>query len=463
MIKNMFRRKDRFAFLLPFLAVFFLVCCQKEPTITFGNNFVQNNNNSLIVVVDTVSVDLSTIFIDSAASAGTGTALIGNYNDNDLGYISSRSFFQVTPFAVPSITNQAGYDSIALIMRINKSFYGDTTLPVGFKVNQLQTTILHPYQQYTFYTNSSFPTDPTYLGSIGNVTVIPTGGYTSLFENDTIRIKMSDALGNELFTMLRNQSDTVKNSQTFINYFKGLCVSALNPAPAALYGFRDTMVMRIYYHEPTLITTNKFADFKLNNRPLQFNNVTVDRSATPLQYLIKPTGTVQTPPETPSALTGNNAYLQPLTGLKIKISFPYLRNLLARPDFLSVLRAELIIKPKKGSYNIGNYRLPAVLNLNVTDLNNLIGGALTLNGVTQTGNLTIDYLNAGNTSYSYDISGYIGQQIGLIGPNDNGLILNMPSPANDTTLNRLVLPDRVQAAVNDRVSLKLYYTSLKQN
>jgi hypothetical protein len=275
---------------------------------------------------------------------------------------------------------------------------------------------------------------------------------------------MSDVLGQRLFTMLRNQSDTVKIANTFLQFFKGLCVSALDPtAPSALYGFKDSMAMRIYYHEPTIVTTYKFADFLLLNKAYQFNSVRTDRSASPLANLILPTQPFQVPTETPSSKTGNNAYLQPLAGLKIKLTFPYLQTLLLRPDYLSILRAQLIVRPKIGTYNNNNYRLPPVLNLYVTDQNNLIGSPLTLNGSVQTGNLSIDYLNPANTFYSYDLSGYIQQQAGLVGTtNTDGLFLSMPAPANDTSLNRLVLPDAVQTAVDNRVTLKVYYISLKQ-
>ncbi len=464
MTKNTNCRKERIIFLLPFLAVFFLICCQKEPTVTFGQGFVQNNANAIVVVVDTLSVNLSTIYLDSVASAGTGTALVGNYQDNQFGVINSRSFFQVAPASIPIIDNNAGYDSIALIMRINKAYYGDTTQPVSYKVNQLTSQIILPYLQNTFYSNSTFPTDPTYLGSVGNIVVYPTAAYTTLFENDTIRMKMSDALGQQLFNMLRDQSDTVKIASTFLQYFKGLCVSPLDPTPSALYGFRDTMVIRVYYHEPTLITTYLHADFPLSNKSYQFNNITTDRSATPLSNLILPTQIVQTPPETPSTLTGHNAYMQPVAGLKIKITFPYLQQLLLRPDFLSILRAQLLVKPKVGTYNNNNYRLPPKLDLYPTDLTNLFGSPLTLNGVAQNGSLVIDYLNPGNTSYTYDLSSYIEQQAGLVGNQylDDGLILSMPAPANDTSLNRMVLQDRFQAPVDNRVTLRVYYISLKQ-
>jgi len=54
--------------------------------------------------------------------------------------------------------------------------------------------------------------------------------------------------------------------------------------------------------------------------------------------------------------------------------------------------------------------------------------------VTETGNLNIDYLNANNTSYSYDVTSYLVSQISLVGIYQNGLLLIPPSTTRYSTL-----------------------------
>ncbi len=39
--------------------------------------------------------------------------------------------------------------------------------------------------------------------------------------------------------------------------------------------------MRIYYHEASVYTTQKFIDFGITNKGFQFNNITVNRTGSP--------------------------------------------------------------------------------------------------------------------------------------------------------------------------------------
>ena len=72
-------KKNKFIFLLPVLTVLILAGCEK-PSINFGNSFLDNTNTN-IVIVDTPSVDLSTVFVDSFPTTGTGTLFVGRYKD----------------------------------------------------------------------------------------------------------------------------------------------------------------------------------------------------------------------------------------------------------------------------------------------------------------------------------------------------------------------------------------------
>src|SRR5580698_9365980 len=111
-------------FLVSVLATCVLAGCDK-PNINFGTTFV-NNNNTNIIVVDTFTASLSTVALDSFPTAGTGTMLIGRYNDPYFGNITSRSFLQMGIPSIPGLTYQSAFDSLSLIMRVNKNYFGDT-------------------------------------------------------------------------------------------------------------------------------------------------------------------------------------------------------------------------------------------------------------------------------------------------------------------------------------------------
>src|ERR1700759_837132 len=79
------------------LAVFFLTSCQKQPNLRFGSQYTNDNNGSNVVVVDTSTVLVSSIYNDSTSTNGTGYLMAGTYQDPYLGSVTSRAFFQVAP------------------------------------------------------------------------------------------------------------------------------------------------------------------------------------------------------------------------------------------------------------------------------------------------------------------------------------------------------------------------------
>ncbi len=336
--------KKNFLFFIPVLVIFFLASCEK-PTISLSNTFI-NNGNTNIIVVDTISADISTVFVDSFPTAGTRNMLIGNYKDPYFGVVTSKSFVQMgPPVNPPTISNIAGYDSLVFIMRVNRSFYGDTTVKQRYFVSQLQSVIQLPNTQITFFNNSSFPYDPNVPLGSADIQISPTAGYTSQKNIDSVKMRLPDPLGLQLFNMLYNQSDTIKNSDTFAGFFKGLCIFPDQSTPGGVFGFNDTVVMRLFYHEPGVFSSAKYVDFPMNDGSKQFNNIVSDRTGAPTAAINANNRDVA------STATDGLSFVQSTTGLETKVRFPYLWKLIQRPDYVSVLKAQLIIKPITGSYS----------------------------------------------------------------------------------------------------------------
>src|ERR1039457_1263312 len=88
---------DYFKYCVPLLIllVFIFSACNK-PQIQFGQAYV-NNTYTNIVLVDTLSASLSTVFRDSVITSGASTILAGNYFDNNFGNIKASSFLELTP------------------------------------------------------------------------------------------------------------------------------------------------------------------------------------------------------------------------------------------------------------------------------------------------------------------------------------------------------------------------------
>jgi hypothetical protein len=458
--------KREWLFLLPSIAaLFLLVGCQKQPNLTFGPTYVADNGSADIVVVDTSTAIMSTVYTDSTATAGTGYLMVGNYQDTYMGKINTRAFIQIAPPAAPpTLTQFDHYDSIALVMRFIKSspYYGDTTVPQTFVVNQVDSTYQLGSFQRGFFSNSSLPINPVPLGS-ATVAIAPNIPFTSQLASDTVIIRLDQNMGATLYNMIYNRSDTILNVSKWLAWFNGLCLSPGAGSQGAIYGFADSNItMRIYYRENAVLSTQKFIDFTETNKSLQFNNVTSDWTGTALANLTKPSQYAQPPPATPSIKTANASYIQTVGGLGVKLVFPYLNAIAQRPDYLGVLRAQLTVRPVPGSYN-NTWRLPPAIGLYATDQNNLIGGAVPATGTSgaQTGNLNLDYFHPLNTAYIYDVTNFVKALITntTITGIQPGLMLSVPAPANTTEFTRAVLADPTYP-VQQRITLSVYYISL---
>lgn len=446
--------------LLPLLALFFAVGCDK-PNINFGTNFVTNNNTN-IIIVDTFTAALSTVALDSFPTAGTGHMLIGGYNDPFFGNIQTSSYLQLGIPSNPVVTFQSAFDSIAFIMRVNNTYFGDTTLQQRYYVSQLDTPILlppQPAQQTTFYNTSSIPFSSTPLGSV-DINIKPTAGITGQSAKDSVKIRLPDALGRQLLDLLFRKSDSVTNLTSFLHFFRGLYISADSTKKGVIYDFKDSAIVRLYYHEPGASFNYLHIDFPLNNGAYQFNHVDVDRSSTPLAAINSAQSTrinPLTPAEVPSSVTNHAAYVQSMTGLQIKVTFPTILTLTQFPDYIGILKAEVILKPLPGSYS-PNTPLPPQLIASQTNQTNQLGGTLTFANAIEYGSLVTDYVTGQNTSYTYDVTNYLMQQLTIQGNNQNALMLNIPAPADHTSFDRAVLGDKSNRVYN--VLLRIYYISL---
>lgn len=420
--------------------------CEKKD-IAFGQDLAESYTH--LTVVDSVTPYLETYKLDSFPTSGTNVVLMGSYKDNVFGNISSKSFFQLNiPAIATDISTDAVFDSLTLIVKLNKSYYGDTSGIQQMEVHEISEKVELTNNATSFYNNSAFSYKPDVLGSTGllirpNVT-------------DTIAIRLSDNKGREIFGMLQQKSSTVTDATQFQDYLKGLVIAPTINGTAAIYGVNasdSTIRMRVCYHEKGIAFVNKFIDFPYAGNNLQFNQVTADRSGTVLNNLPNRN------PEIPSEQLQNAAYVQSATGLMAKVRFPTLRNLLQVTQYGNILKAELIIKPLNTSYN-DVYLLPPQLELVRTDQYNAVGAAITntTNANAQYGNLSIDYTYNAQTNYTYDITSFLQQEIKTDVNAANGLLIYPPSPAYATAFNRLVFGDANNK--NAGIQLKIYYLTV---
>ena len=425
--------------------LFFISSCEKQ-NITFGSDFVDNSITN-IVLVDTTTVDIATIQVDSSISSNTNTILAGKFADAQFGTINAQSFLQLgLPVASYDIPDGSVFDSIEVVMRLNKSFYGDTLATYNLSVYQLNDPITYPANQFGFYNTNTRTYNSTALGS--NQWTIQPG------IRDTLSIRLANSLGLDLFNKLQAKDPTVTSIGEFINYFKGLAIAG-GSNNNLLVGFSDSLTMRLHYHKPAVFEQTAVISFGINQANYQFNNITVDRTG-------KATAGLAASRILPSTQTNNMGFAQYITGSMVKIRFPYIRDLYLLPNFIKIIKAQLIIKPVQNSFT-GIYRLPPYLRLAVTDQYNLIGANLSLASSAsasnvQYGNLYIDNLYGTSTEYTYDVTSYLQAQIATSLNNQNGLLILPPNPT--AIFNRVLIANGVNNAAVKTV-VKIYYASVK--
>ena len=430
---------QKLSLLIIFITSFFLNTCKENPgEFTLGEEFIESQ--TYITLIDTFSANLSTVILDTVITSGTESMLIGNYRDNVFGKITSHSYFQIgipDSLDLYDVQNDDIYDSLNLIIRYNNYFFGDTTRLQRISVHQLTEKI--EYEEGGIITSKAtfgYNSDP-----IGSITYLPQPNNSI----DTLYIKINDNIGLDLFTKLRNNSEILSDNESFINYFRGLVLLSDDAYEGSIIGFNvDTEDIKlILYTSRVSQTTEKINyDFELENPDKQFNNILHDFSSTQLNPLIEQRNKL------PNSETSSLSFLQGGIGLVLRAEFPSLQEILLFNRGL-VAKAQLSITPLQGSYN--DFDLPPELIIYESDKLNRRNGLV----YNSTSTLTIDDVYQEETSYSFDVTEYVKDELAdsYVDP-EKGLLIILPSDVLNTTFYRLIAD-----AKNQKTKLKIYYLS----
>lgn len=421
----MLAKKTRtfFLFILP-LTCFILSCTRQE--IDFGT--VPENSYTHLVYIDTVGVQFSTVVLDSFSTGSAQSFLIGKYMDQYLGLVKTQPFFQLNnATSIPDIATSAVFDSLTCIIRANKYYYGDTTKPETIYVNELSQNIVLGYNNL-MYNTSTVGLKPTPLGS-RFLTIRPNA-------DDSIFIRLDDAKGQELFSKLRSKSDEVSSTLSFQNYFKGLSLTTGDGDTSVVYGIKDTVIMRVNYHVNDPFPTSKAIDFVSVVNTEAFNQIISDRNGT---GLVK-SGKGYT--EIPSAQSNHLSYTQPGTGLYLKMIFPGLKGVIQNENIVRLLKAELILRPLRLSFDVDKMKLPSKLYLVNTDGSNIPGYSVTASGGgVLYENPVLDNLFNQDNYYSFDITSPISTMLNTGGSEDDGFYA-IQGLAGTLQLDRIIAGDK---------------------
>ncbi len=436
-----------YRFLLLILSGFLIVSCDSDVDqgdFVVGADYLTIKNK--VISIDTLTVNVSSIKLDSLVTSSESRILVGNYDDPLFGKVKSDSYFQVATtsfnlYSQNSDTDATGYvfDSIAMIMRYDDYYYADTTKIQTLDIHRVLKNFKPNVDDDSFYNSSSLAYDNVSLGSI-TYKPKPLG-------RDSINIKLDNQFGAALFAKFKNNEITT--SDEFTEYLKGFVIKPSTSTSNSIIGFNLSSVLRMYYSKGIGGTDDNYSmDFTISDISKQFNAVSSDRTGTLIQDL--PLSKMNLS----SLYTGNKGFIQSGTGIACRIDFPYIKQLNNIAEKGAIIEAKLIIKPEKNSFS-KMFPLPQTLSVYVVDKLNRIRSNLTdSGGVTSVATLTNtnDEFDE-NVDYELSLGTFLQKEMLKESDSQSGLLFTLPTLSK--VVDRVVLGD--QASKESKIELQIYY------
>ena len=342
-----------------------------------------------VLFTDTLTVDASTVLLDSILTSNTSSLLVGRTTDPSFGLVEANSYFHIVPFdTLYSTVDTAGrknvkwvrfpskVDSIRFFLPYNY-YQGDTNQRQTIKLIQLaENAVLDVDKQY--FSNSNPPAlSAKVIGQAQNVRIRPIRNSNIISGTgrfDTLKMAITDPT---FLSFIASQRDPKKDLATvgteFRKITRGFALTSESTKNAAIVGFDAFFaLMRVYYNYKYTYTlrnkantadsitatvdTTKSNILQIYDREvaipknIRFNKITNTRTGF-LAKLAKVTDAL------PAKQANGDAFIQDASGLVMKVQFPTLEKLKVRRD-IAINKAELLLEPNA---NLNNFSLPSDL------------------------------------------------------------------------------------------------------
>jgi hypothetical protein len=432
-----------------------IVSCKKDD-----DRLNPGNSNNTIVYIDTCTVNISTVLLDSLPTSNASKLIVGSYHDTAVGVVSASSFFQLSLKGIDNngdgredILNYSGtpvFDSLVLILN-NSYYYGDITRQHSFTVYEVNE-IMNYYNNSLLYNSSSFTYDN--LHPLGSKSFYLQNQASLEFLNPQIQITLTGGagsplwgLGKRIFDAAYNNDFRISSNSFFMDFFKGLAIVP-DASDGSILGYDLNPIMRLYYHDDIDAFTVKSYDFVLNKSDIYFNRITNDRTLTKLNSL------KHMYDEIPSAKSNNASYV--LTGINLltKVNIPYLNQIRALYPTSYISKATLIVYPQINSYD-QYYYLPKNLALFNTDNTNFPGTTLSF-----TVNPETDLAIPQNSSYTFDVTSFVTSAIENNLVSQKGFFIGATTKSSNIRAERLTI--EANSLLNKNIKLVIYLSAFNQ-
>jgi hypothetical protein len=413
------------------IGVLFCFSCGTE-TSEIGVSFFREGTLD-ISYIDTVSVKLSTVRFEKLTTSNVDRILVGSNDDSRLGRISAAAFVQLGATGDDLEEVDATFDYLALTLHYNDYFYYDTTAQFALRVHRVTSTI-EGDEAGSLYNTSNFPFQ---FDPVGSLTFKPRPT-----RDDTLEVRLSDALGREFFEKAKNGDEDLTSSD-FLKYFKGLVIVPDTTASSCILGFTSSPELRLYYWDKSVVpAAHKFISF---NATTHFTKISTARINPRLAALVDARERIS------SNDTNDESYIQSGAGLALRVDISHLRDLKQLENFF-VTQAQLDIYVTKKSFD--NTRpLEASLIVYPIDKNNAITSE------TSAPALLVEDTELGRyTHYTLDVTSFVKTQMERQEFNDDGLMFSVTGLSS--TVNRICF---ASPGYEYKTRLRIYYATVNTN
>lgn len=414
-----------------------VACTDENPEI--GSEFFDDVSFEL-QSWDTLTVNFSTLKMDSVSTSSPSRLLVGQVDQQYLGTITAASFFQVGSLGNADYPTGSDYTftEATLTLYYDGYQYGDTTYLMEISVQELIED-LEPEENEEGETTdlfnfSEFEVEEGFLGSVEF--------HPQPYSGDSIVIDLKFDRFQDLFEFLDEDDLDAKKFKEELKGFR-----LISNSNGAIIGFQPELALRLYYQDHTdEDPEEQIIEFGIQSGDYFFNQISADQSATDL--------TMERDESLESSDTNHKMYLQAGMGLAMKIEVPYIRELLARDDELLIEKVELEL-PILNNIPEENYMLQDLVISRIDEDNDILK--------TYSSTVTLDVSSefGFDRKYTIDITDFIEEQLVTnIAPNEDGLLLRFEDEVYRNTLNHLIVPD--SEGEDEQSKIKLNVIRIKQ-
>ena len=392
------------------LVSFFLFSCTDPNTIGLE---VQPASDKIILGNNNLNdFDVLTQSEDSIRTDKAITLILGEINDPVFG--SNIGAFR-TQILLTENNTDLGENPIvdSVILSYSYSgYYGELEEFSGLDLTQIQTDL---HKDTVYYSNS-------YDLSVGSIDNIESFNLSDDSENPFIKIKLRNEFGQQIINLV---SDILQDNESFLQEFKGLSILAqaentmlyLNPNGTNSF-------LKIYYHNDSSDGDTLSLDFELGGDVARMNLFNQKNEYDLIQ-------------------DQSNAYIQSMSGYKIKLSINNVDSIKSVLEDKVINRVSVVFKLKDGSQTEYSAHEKLVLVRINQDGDNVFLSDFTIGGDVYFGG------NLENERYEFNITRYFFQ------------LLNNESYTNDLYL----LPagaviNSNRTIISREIDLEIYYSIL---